>query len=216
MEISKSNKTAIVIGADSLVGRNVLFLLLQEEAYHQVIAFSDEHPGYEDKKLIWFSFQREGANRLMPQIKGDDLFWCRSSFIDWTNITDMASIREALPFQIALEALKNQASQMIFLSSGLIQKNAWLPIIKERAMLEKAIVQLPFWATHIFKPYAILHRSPLSKLSNRLAAGLSEWIGGGVESYRPMDAQEVAEAMVEAAQQIKQGVHYHYAKQMQN
>lgn len=217
MEIKKGQKSAILFEATSLVGRYCLDYLLDHEAYELVLVFSEKkkEKSLEHPKLRWFTMDYEKLEGVADKIKGQDLFWCRSSFKDWTAITDVSSIRESLPFKFAWTALQNNVSQFLFLSSTMIGTSSWLPILKQRTELEKYLKELPFWATHIFKPPPMIEQSPASRIGEGLARRLSDITGGMLENYRPVEAEVVAKAMVDSAQQFSKGLHIYSAQDLQ-
>lgn len=215
MEIIKGDKVALLIGGNSLVGKHCLELLTNNAAYEHIFAFSREKPFIEHPRLSWIALDEKRTDLLMPQIKGHDLFWCRSAFSDWVDITSISSVRNSLPFKIALEALDQGASQLIFLSSRIVSKNAWLPILKERSFLEQALIQLPFWSTHVFKPVFVNENFIVNKGLESIVGQLADWVGEEVREFQPIPPRQLAEAMIEAAQILKSGLHFHYAKDLQ-
>lgn len=215
MEIIKGQKTAILFDPNSLVGRHCLELLLDHEAYELVWVFSEKKKNVDHPKVRWIHLKYDQLDRISDRIRGHDLFWCRSSFKDWADITDASSIRTSLPFKMAWAALQNDVSQFLFLSSTMIGAQSWLPVLKQRAELEKAIRELPFWALHIFKPPLMIESSPVSRWGEGLAKSISNFTGGALEQLRPVEAEVVARAMIDSAQQFHKGIVVYSASDLQ-
>ncbi len=215
MEIIKGQKTAILFDPHSKVGRYCLDLLLDHEAYELVLVFSEMKKNRRHPKLKWIQYHYDKLDQIIEYLKGDDLFWCRSSFKDWTEITDTSSIRTSLPFKVAWAALQNDISQFLFLSSTMVGSQSWLPVLKQRSELEKIIQELPFWALHIFKPPILIDHSPSSRWGENLAKKISDFAGGIFDNYRPVESEAVARAMVDQAQQIKKGLSIYSSEDLQ-
>lgn len=215
MELIKGQKSAILVEPTSLVGRYCLDYLLEHKAYELVLVFSEKAKKREHPKLKWLRVNYDKLDSLIPHVKGHDLFWCRSSFKDWEDITDAASIRQSRPFKFAWAALQNEVSQFLFLSSVLVGTSSWLPVLKQRIELEKYLKELPFWAIHVFKPPLLVDQSPASRLGESLARRLSDLAGGVLDDYRPVEAEVVAKAMVDSAQQFHKGLVIYSAEDLQ-
>ncbi len=215
MEIIKGQKTAILFDPHSLVGRYCLELLVEHSAYEWIWVLSERKKDKDHPKIKWIKMNYDKVDHWMDKIKGDDLFWCRSSFKDWSTITDGKSIRKALPFRLAWVALENKVSQLLFLSSSMVGREAWLPVLKQRAELENAVRELPFWAVHIFKPPLMIESTPVNRFGEGIAKQISELTGGFLEKFRPLEAEVVAKAMVDSAQQLKKGVFEYTAEELQ-
>ncbi len=215
MELIKGQKSAILVEPTSLVGRFCLDYLLEHKAYELVLVFSEKNKKRAHPKLKWVRINYSNLDNLIDHVKGHDLFWCRSSFKDWEDITDAGSVRESLPFKFAWAALQNEVSQFLLLSSVLIGKSSWLPVLKQRIELEKYLKELPFWATHIFKPPLMVDQGPANRWGEGMAKRLSDLMGGVLDNYRPLEAEVVAKAMVDSAQQFHKGLVTYSAEDLQ-
>lgn len=215
MELIKGQKSAILVEPSSLVGHYCLEYLLEHKAYELVLVFSEKAKKREHPKLKWVRVNYDKLDTLIDHVKGHDLFWCRSSFKDWEDITDVGSIRESLPFKFAWAALQNNVSQFLFLSSVLIGKSSWLPVLKQRIELEKYLKELPFWAIHVFKPPLMVDQGPASRWGEGIAQRISDLMGGVLDNYRPLEAEVVARAMVDSAQQFHKGLVVFSAEDLQ-
>ncbi|MEL7121204.1 MAG: hypothetical protein AAFO07_17270 [Bacteroidota bacterium] len=199
MELVKGNRTAILIEPNSFIGKHTLDQLIIHEGYETIKVFSNRPQKIHHSKLQWHQFFYHSPELVFEHLKGDDLFWCRSSFKDWDEIDDPNTIKKSLPFKFAWEALGNGVNQFILLSSAAFMPWSTLPVFKERSQLEEAIAQLPFWSVHILKAPIVIEDSPKKSFGDQLARRLAQLTGIILDHLKPVEARTVATAMIEAA-----------------
>ncbi|MCB0546034.1 MAG: NAD(P)H-binding protein [Phaeodactylibacter sp.] len=212
MEISQHHKTALLFGASGLVGNQCLHQLLEHPAYHKVISFGRrkldvEHPQLE-QHVIDFSRLEEYA----PLLKGHDLYSCLGTTMA------RAGSREAFfkvdytyAFESARLAAANGVNQLLLVSAVGADPDALFFYSRVKGELESAVKKLPFWAIHLFQPSVLLGDRRESRLAEqlggRLALGLDRLTGGELlGKYRPVEAAQVARAMIHVAQRLEGGL----------
>ena len=213
MEISQHHKTALLFGASGLVGNQCLLQLLGHPAYRKVISFGRrklelEHPRLEQHVINFDNLEKYGS-----LFKGHDLFSCLGTTMS------KAGSREAffrVDFTYAYEsarlAVANGASQLLLVSSVGADPESLFFYTRVKGELESAIRKLPFWAIHIFQPSFLVGDRRESRLgeqlAGRLSLGFDRLTGGAIlGKYRPVEAAQVARAMIYAAQGLKGGAH---------
>lgn len=221
MEIIKDKKTALVFGATGLIGGYCLKLLLKHDAYRQVIVFTRRKIPVEDPKLVQHIVNFDNLPDYRPLIKGNDLFLClgttmrkaggRKAFfrVDYT-----------YPYQSARMAADNGVNQILLVSSVGADKDSIFFYSQVKGLLEVAIKKMPFWAIHIFQPSVLLGERNENRWGEQLAGQLGKGIdyltGGILKKYRPIEAEVVAEAMVNAAQQLSSGTFVYPSHMLQD
>ena len=213
MEISQHHKTALIFCASGLVGGECLRQLLEHPAYRKVISFGRRRLEVEHSRLeqhiIDFSRLEEYAGLL----KGHDLYSClgttmaragsRKAFfrVDFTYAYDSARL-----------AVENGVRQLLLVSSVGANPDSLFFYTRLKGELEAAVKKLPFWAVHIFQPSLLIGDRRESRLgeqlAGRLSLGLDRLTGGELlGKYRPVEAGQVARAMIHAAQRLEGGAH---------
>ena len=153
-------------------------------------------------------------------IKGDDLFFCTTSFLQKTTYQgrdNTSALKRLLP--VAKIGVKNGVNQLLVLSNSAADKTALLEVNKIRGEIESFLSDLPFWAIHLFKPLVLTGE----RSQNRWGEGLAKWIGkrldlitgGLISKYRPIESDVVAKAMIQAAQRFENGVHIYPSEYLQ-
>lgn len=213
LEISQHHKTALLFGASGLVGNQCLHQLLEHPAYSRVIAFGRrrlevEHPHLE-QHIIDFDRLEDYA----PLLRGNDLYSCLGTTLA------RAGSREAFyrvdytyAYETARLAADNGVGQLLLVSSVGADPDSLFFYTRVKGQLEEALKRLPFWGTHIFQPSFLVggreESRPGEQLAGRLALGLDRLTGGVLlGKYRPVEAAQVARAMIQAAQGLEGGLH---------
>ncbi len=214
MEISKSNKTALVFGATGLVGRHLVHFLLLHPAYGKVVVFVRRPLELEHPKLVQHTVNFDQPERYQHLVAGDDLFCClgttmakagsKEAFfkVDFTYAHDAATM-----------ASENGVHQFLLVSSVGADTDSLFYYSKVKGQLEEAVQKLNFWGIHIFRPSVLLGERNENRWGEEMAGKLGKVIdrftGGLLTKYRPIEADVVAKAMVSAAQGLSPGVHFY-------
>lgn len=222
MEITKGKKTALIFGASGLVGGYCLDFLLAHAAYHQVVAFVRTPLEKEHERLIQIEVDFDRPETFAKKIKGDDIFLCLGT------TRAKAGSREAFykvdftyNYQAAKAAANNGVNQLFLVSAVGADRDSIFYYSEVKGELEEAIKDLPFWAVHIFQPSVLLGERNENRwgeeIAGRIGSVIDRITGGLLTKYRPVEADVVARAMVNAAQQLSKGVHIypsHYLQEL--
>lgn len=212
MEIIKSNKTALVFGATGLVGHHLVHTLLLHPSYTKVRVFVRKKMELEHEKLEQHRIDFDQPDSFSHLVKGEDLFCCLGT------TRAKAGSKEAFhkvdftyTFQAAKMASINGVNQLLLVSSVGADEDALIYYSQVKGEIEAAVQKLDFWSTHIFRPSVLLGERNENRWGEEIAGKLGKIIdrftGGMLSKYRPIEADVVAKAMVQAAQGLKPGVH---------
>ncbi len=221
MEISKDKKTALIFGATGMIGNYCLQFLLQHKAYRKVVVFTRRKLSIEHPKLLQHVIRFDQLPDYRNLLKGNDLFLCLGTTMR------KAGSRKAFfrvdytyPYQAARMAADNGVNQVFLVSSVSADKNSMFFYNQVKGLLEEAIKKIPFWAVHIFQPSVLLGERNENRWGEQLAGQLGKGIdyvtGGLLKKYRPIEAEVVAKAMVNAAQQLRGGTFVYPSHMLQD
>ena len=220
MEISKSKKTALLFGATGLVGGYCLEYLLDHPAYREVRVFGRRKLNLTHDKLQQYIVDFDLLQDHAREMEGADVFICLGTTMR------KAGGREAfykVDFTYAYEsariAAENGANQLLLVSSVGANKESLFFYSRVKGQLENAVQELPFWSIHVFRPSVLLGERNENRwgeeLAGQLGRGFDRLTGGLLSKYRPIEAEVVAKAMVNAAQHLKEGVHIYPSDYLQ-
>ncbi len=210
MEISKHKKTAILFGATGLVGGYLLNMLLGHNAYRRVVVFTRRDIPREHPKLIVHKINFEDLPAYHELIKGQDLFICLGSTMRKAGgRKEFFKVDYTYPYQAAKMAVENGVNQILLVTSVGADPDSYFFYNKVKGLIENAVKKMDFWAIHIFRPSVLLGERNENRWGEQLAGQLGKGIdyltGGMLTKYRPIEAEIVAKAMINAAQHLRPG-----------
>lgn len=221
MEITKNNKTAILFGASGLVGSNVLEFTLLHGAYRRVLTFGRRPIDVTHPKLTHNVVDFENPSYFQSLVKGDDLFLCLGTTRAKAGSKEaFYKVDYTFNYQAAKAAVQNGVNQLLLVSSVGADSESLFYYSQVKGELEKAVKELPFWATHIFQPSVLLGERNENRWGEEIAGKIGRLIdgvtGGLLKKYRPIEADVVAKAMVSSAQKLEPGVHIYPSHWLQD
>lgn len=222
MEISKDKKTALLFGGTGLVGSFCLDYLLRHKAYQKVLVFGRKKINKEHERLEQHIIHFDQLGDYAHLIKGHDLYCCLGTTMGKAGSKEaFHKVDFTYSFQAAKYGAENGVNQCLLVSSVGAKADSLFFYSRVKGELENAVKKLPFWATHIFRPSVLVGDRPDSRWGEQIAARLGRGIdyltGGLLTKYKPIEAEIVAKAMVNAAQGLEEGIHVypsHYLQQL--
>ena len=210
MEISKHRKTALLFGATGLVGGYLLDMLLAHEAYRRVVVFTRRDLAQTHPKLIVHKIDFEHLPAYHELIRGQDLFIALGSTMRKAGGRKaFFKVDYTYPYQAARIAVENGVNQVLLVSSVGADRESVFFYSKVKGLIEEAVKKMNFWAVHIFRPSVLLGERNENRWGEQLAGQLGKGIdyltGGMLTRYRPIEAEIVAKAMINAAQHLRPG-----------
>ena len=212
--IQKSNKTAIVLGSTGLIGSHLVDELLAHPAYSKVVTLTRRKIGKEHTKLENVVVDFDRLSSFAHYFKGDDVFIClgttraKAGSAEAFRKVDLDYVVESA--QLAKE---QGCKQCLLVSSVGADASSSMLYPQTKGEAEEGVVALGFWATHILQPSLLLgDRDEFrlgEKISKVLFKGVDFIAGNLLGSYRPVEAEAVAKAMVVLAQKIDAGTFTH-------
>lgn len=221
MEISKDKKTALIIGATGLVGGFCTDYLLAHRAYDKVIVLTRRSLGKAHEKLEEHIIDFDNLDQYHDLIKANDVYCCIGTTIKKAGSKDIFfKVDYTYAHQVAQISLENGANQFLLVSSVGADPNSLFFYTRVKGELEQAIKRLPFWSIHIFQPSVLLGERNENRwgeeVAMRLGKGMDRILGGVLSKYRPVEAEVVAKAMIEAAQKLKEGIYIYPSHYLQD
>ena len=220
MEISAGNKTAILIGASGLVGGYCLHYLLANPAYNKVICLGRKKIMVESEKLEQHKINFDKYGSYAPYVKGNDLFiTLGTTMAKAGSKTEFRKVDHDYVLNVAKAGYDNGVDQIILVSSVGANATSLFFYNRVKGELEEAIKALGYWAVHIFQPSLLLGERPESRIGESaakiLGKGLDFVLRGLLTKYKPVEAETVAKAMVNAAQKLTSGNHIYASHWLQ-
>jgi uncharacterized protein YbjT (DUF2867 family) len=210
IEISKHQKTAVILGASGLVGSYCLKFLLEHEAYKTVLSIGRREIDIKHPKLRQRIVDFEKLENSRSLFNADDLFLCLGTTMAKAGSKDaFKSVDYGYNFKAAKIAALNGVNQCMLVSSVGAGSDSMFYYLRIKGKLEEDIKRLPFWSIHIFRPSLLLGERNENRfgeaMANKIGKGLDFVLRGMLMKYKPIEAEVVGKAMVSAAQGLNSG-----------
>lgn len=196
-------KTAIVIGATGLVGSNLIFELLKDERYSKVKIFGRRTIDFIHPKLEEEIVNFDSISEWKHKITGNDLFSAIGTTIKKAGSKEAQfKIDFTYQYVVAKAAADNGVDKYLLVSSAGANHKSKNFYLKIKGSLEESVFRLPFKHIYIFQPSILagerIEKRKAEKFFLILAKFLTVIIPF-IKKYRPIEAQIVARAMINAA-----------------
>jgi uncharacterized protein YbjT (DUF2867 family) len=197
-------KKALIFGASGFIGSYLLGDLLASPDYEQVTVVVRKDLGIKHAKLKVVIGDYQSLPSLKEDLTSDEVFIALGT--TKKKIPDPKlyyQVDHDYPVLAAKLAQERGAKSIYLVSSIGADAKSSLFYIRTKGETERDIAALGFEHTHIFRPSMLLgHRKehrPLEGLAIKVWAVIDPFLVGPLKSYRGIDGQDVARAMVGAA-----------------
>ncbi|MEL6862843.1 MAG: oxidoreductase [Bacteroidota bacterium] len=220
VQLSKGDKTALIIGASGLVGSFCLEQLLLSPNYARVLSFGRRKLPIKNAKLQQYIIDFDQPQQYTAYFQGDDFYCCLGTTIKKAGSQEaFQKVDYTYIYELAKIAAHNKVNQFLLVSAIGADPNSLIFYNRVKGKTEEAIRNLPFWAVHIFRPSVLLGQRNENRWGERAASiigkGIDYFTGGLLGKYSPVEGEVVAKAMLNAAQRLEGGIHTYYYKQME-
>ncbi len=208
-------KTAVIFGATGLVGSFLLRDLLDHPDYGQVIAFARRDLGIDHPKLKMRIGDFNTLAASNEPLQADEVFIALGSTVRKTpDKQEYYRIDHDYPVLAARRAQEGGATSAFVVSAVGANAASGTFYLRTKGEMERDILALGAKQTCIFRPSLIVgHRNetrPMESAAAVIWPALQPLLFGGLEKYRAMTAENIARALVSAANQKQSGGIYHW------
>lgn len=197
------NKTAIVFGATGLVGKELIFELLEDADFPKVTAVVRKTLPFSNPKLeqiIESDFTN--LDHLSVQIDADVFFCCIGTTIKKAGSQDaFKKVDLDIPVAIARLADSLRVSNLVIISSLGVNAQTSNFYLKTKAEMEQQVQATYHGNLKIVRPSFLLGNRteyrPVEKIAGVVAKVLSVVMIGPLAKYKGIEAWDVARAMIQ-------------------
>ena len=219
LEIKQHAKVAVLFGASGLIGNCCLRRLLVHQAYDKVISIGRGPIKASHPKLIHYEVDMSSPDNYKHLMRGDDLFIAMGTTMKKAGSKEaFYEVDHNLIFNIAKSGSLQGFNQLIFVSALGADSRSFVFYLKVKGELEDDVRRLPYWGIHIMRPSILLgqrdENRPAERIAGQLSKGLQFFSGSILGDIAPVNADDVAKAMVLSAQSLKQGIHIHHGSEI--
>jgi len=209
-DMTKNNKTAIILGASGLVGSSLLNLLLENDIYKEVIAFVRKDLSITHPKLTVHIIDFNKPDTFLHLVKCDDLFCCLGTTIKQAGSQEaFRRVDYYYPAMFAEIAEKNGAMQYLLVSSIGANAASSTFYLRTKGECENAVRDSGISFVSVFRPSFLMGDRKEFRLGEKLSLPFlklfSFLLVGKLRKYRAIKASQVAKAMMLVAQDPQPG-----------
>lgn len=211
------NRTALLLGASGLTGRNVLQLLLNDSLYTQVTIYVRRPVKLSHPKLIQQVINYE---TLDTAVEANDVFCCLGTTIKKAGSQQaFRQVDLVYPLRVAALQLAAGSTQFNLISAVGASERSGVFYSRIKGEVEQALQRMGFPQLHIFRPSIIIGERDERRTGEKIALGLARVIAplliGPLRKYRPVTALAIARAMLHYAHAAEPGMHVITSDQIQ-
>lgn len=196
-------KTAIVVGATGLIGGLLVKKLLNDPRYSNVKVFTRRTTGLTSPKLHEHIVDFNLIERWGDKISGDELFSALGTTIKQAGSKEKQYLVDyTYQYEIARAAAENHVQKYFLVSS--IGANRFSPnfYLRMKGALDYAVSEMPFSKIVIFQPAGLIGERDNPRPGEKIGIVIANFIGRlfpSLKKYKPIKAERVADAMINAA-----------------
>jgi uncharacterized protein YbjT (DUF2867 family) len=197
-------KTAIIIGASGLVGKECLYQLLERTEYTRVIAVVRKPLAIKHHRLHQVFIDFDQPEIVQHEIVGDDVYCCLGTTIKIAGSQEnFRKVDYTYPLALAKIALQNGASQFLLISALGADAKSSIFYSRVKGELEQSLFQLGYSAVKVFQPSLLLGHRKDFRVGESIAQSVMRVLGfvflGPLLKYKAIPAITVAKAMIAGA-----------------
>ncbi|WP_256757622.1 oxidoreductase [Cohnella sp. WQ 127256] len=217
MDVAK--RKALIVGGTGLIGNQLLQLLLQSEAYESVIVLIRKPLAINHPKLIQKVVDFDDLDNGEQMFGVDDVFCCLGTTIKKAGSKEaFLKVDFDYPLQVAQLAKENGATQFLIVTAMGADRHSRVFYSRVKGEIEEALKRVKFPSLHIFHPSLLLGKRNEFRFGEKVAEIispiLSPLLRGKLSKYKPIQAKDVAQAMVRIATDNRKGEFVYEWKQM--
>ncbi len=195
----KNNKTAIVIGATGLIGKELVKLLIKDPYFDLIKVFVRRSIGISNAKIEEHIINFDELSSIKEDIVGDVLFSTLGTTINKAGSKDAQYLVDYIyQFEIAKIAAENGVEDYYLVSSSGANSKSRIFYTRMKGKLDDAVCQLAFQRIRIFRPSLLLGERGEKRLGESIGAKLIKIIEfiPYLKKYRGIEGHVVALAMI--------------------
>ncbi len=203
-------KKAIVIGGTGMVGLQLVKQLIEDKKYDEIISLVRRSSGMNNPKLQEKIINFDQPESWSNLVTGDVLFSTLGTTIAQAK-TKGAQFKVDYTYQfiVAETAVKNGVGTYVLISSAGANSKSRVFYTNMKGKLEDAVQALSFKQITIIRPGQLAGNRTEYRKSEKIALSIMYFINklGFMKRYRPIQASQLAQAMINAAENKNSGIY---------
>ena len=203
-------RTAIVIGATGLVGSNLVNMLLKDSRFEQVKVLVRRPMEIANDKLEQHVVDFDAPDNWKKLVTGDVLYSAMGTTLRQAGSkAAQYKIDYMYQYQVAKAAAANGVPEYVLISAAGSNPDSAVFYSRIKGELERDVQKLPFETIHIIRPGMLAGEREKVRTGELLGVGVMNVLSmsPGLKKLKPIQAKEVARAMLNATFRHVVGIH---------
>lgn len=204
-------KSVLLAGASGLVGSHCLHFLLEDNYYERIILLSRSPLDFnrKDQRVAEHIINFDTPGIFDQLVKADHIICTLGTTIKKAGSKEaFMKVDFSYPVEIARAAFRNGAEEFLVVSSLGADPKSRIFYNSVKGRMEEAVSSIGFKSLTIFRPSLLLGSRKEFRLGEEIGKSISKLLSFSIPAkYKPIDAHEVAGAMVFTAKANPPGRH---------
>jgi uncharacterized protein YbjT (DUF2867 family) len=203
-------KTAIVIGATGLVGRQLVELLLKDSRFAIVKVLARRSLDFNNQKLEEHIIDFDEHDSWKKLVTGDVLYSAMGTTLGQAGSKDAQyKIDFTYQYRVAKIAAANDVKEFVLISAAGASPESKIFYSRMKGELEREVQKLPFETIHILRPGMLSGERAKVRTGEKIGIGILNVLSAipGLRKLKPVGGDEVARAMINATFRHVVGIH---------
>ena len=197
-------KTALVFGSSGLIGRHLLYQLIENDNYNKIKLFVRSETVIKETKIEIIKTNFNDLENHKEDIKGDDCFLCiGTTKQNSPDKNEYKKVELDIPKKIAQIAKANLVNSFIFVSSIYANPKSSGDYVKFKGLVEEELKELNFSNLGILRPSFLIGSRKENRAGEKIGILtfrlLSPLLLGPLKKMKPINSEKVAKAMIKIA-----------------
>lgn len=211
-------KTATVIGATGLIGRQLVRLLLEDEHYGQLRILVRRPYGLTHPKLQEVIVNFDDSDDFKSAVSGSDAIFCSVGTTQKKtkgNKTAYRKVDYEIPLNAAIYGASSGCSHFLLVSSVGADRESGNFYLRLKGEVEEKLKKINVATVSVFRPSFLLGKRDEFRLGEILAKPLSVAFSFLFPSrFKPIRASEVARSMIAVSKRDRPGYQIYHFREM--
>lgn len=197
-------RTALIVGATGLIGKNCLYQLLETKEYTRIIALVRKPLAIKHHQLEQVIVDFDKLDSYKDQMIADDVFCCLGTTIGVAGSQEnFRKVDFDYPVKVAEICIHQGATQFLLVSAMGADAKSSIFYSRVKGDVEQAITNLNYKSFQIFRPSLLMGNRKEVRIGEIIGKVVMKGLGflfiGPLKKYKAIEGETVAKAMVKAA-----------------
>lgn len=204
-------KTALIAGASGLVGKSLLYTLLEQQNYTRITVLVRKPLAIKHHLVHQVIVDWHNLDKVAGELNANDVYCCLGTTIKQAGTREkFKEVDYGYAIELAKITLANGCEQFLLISAMGANAHSGIFYNRVKGETENTLTKMGFPSLAIIRPSLLLGNRKEFRLGEKIGQVVMKIIGfsmiGPIRKYKAIHASTVAKAMAKAAHEKLSGV----------